>query len=182
MEKINKPYKQISIDIETMGLDYMNHEITCVCSKADQDDGIDKSFFKNSLRHLDEPTLIAKFIKWLKTFSPSEYFILTKNGKMFDLPFIITRMVANNMEFTPEDREWLWSYQHVDLGDLARMKLDDLAQHLGVSRKNGKGIDAPKLAREGKWDELENYCMQDVDVTIECYERMREILMIEEDE
>jgi len=51
-----------------------------------------------------------------------------------------------------------------------RIKLDDLAQaNIGVG-KNGNGLEAIELYREGKIDELKKYCLNDVKITKELYE------------
>ena len=55
-----------------------------------------------------------------------------------------------------------------------RIKLDDLAQaNIGVG-KNGNGLEAIELYREGKIDELKKYCLNDVKITKELYELILE--------
>lgn len=51
-----------------------------------------------------------------------------------------------------------------------RISLDLLAkENLGVG-KTGHGLDAIKYYKEGNWDALEKYCLQDVKVTRDLYE------------
>ncbi len=51
-----------------------------------------------------------------------------------------------------------------------RVKLDQLAKaNLNIS-KTGHGLDAIKYYKEGRLDELEKYCLQDVKVTKELYD------------
>lgn len=70
----------------------------------------------------------------------------------------------------------LWSIPRVDLLDEIeasvgqRPGLDRLAQsNLGVG-KTSSGLHAITLYREGKWDELESYCLNDVKITKDLYE------------
>ncbi len=51
-----------------------------------------------------------------------------------------------------------------------RVSLDSVAQAtLGVG-KTGHGLDAIDFFREGKWEELKSYCLNDVKITKEVYE------------
>lgn len=70
----------------------------------------------------------------------------------------------------------LWSIPRIDLLDAVeaaahgRIGLDRLAQaNLGVG-KTASGLEAVKLYRSGKWDELEAYCLNDVELTKNLYE------------
>lgn len=52
-----------------------------------------------------------------------------------------------------------------------RIKLDDIAkENIGV-QKSGSGLDAIKYYQEGKIEELKKYCLQDVKVTKELFEK-----------
>lgn len=54
-----------------------------------------------------------------------------------------------------------------------RISLDLLAKtNLGFG-KNGNSLDAPILYSEGRFEELENYCLHDVKITKELYELAR---------
>lgn len=51
-----------------------------------------------------------------------------------------------------------------------RVKLDNLAQMTLGFGKSGDGLEALKLFRQGRIDELKKYCLQDVQVTKELYD------------
>lgn len=51
-----------------------------------------------------------------------------------------------------------------------RVKLDNLAQATLGTGKSGDGLKAIRLYREGKIDELRDYCLDDVKITKEIYE------------
>lgn len=70
----------------------------------------------------------------------------------------------------------LWSIPRIDLLDDIetnigyRIGLDRLAQvNLGVG-KTSHGLEAIKFYREDRWDELEAYCLNDVQITKDLYE------------
>jgi predicted PolB exonuclease-like 3'-5' exonuclease len=61
-------------------------------------------------------------------------------------------------------------FDEIELNIGKRISLELLAQaNLGYG-KSGHGIDAPILYKEGKLEELKNYCLQDVKVTKELYD------------
>jgi DEAD/DEAH box helicase domain-containing protein len=51
-----------------------------------------------------------------------------------------------------------------------RIKLEDLAQKNLGKGKSGSGLDALKYYKEGKWEKLEKYCLDDVRVTKAIYD------------
>lgn len=53
-----------------------------------------------------------------------------------------------------------------------RYSLDTLAEVNLDCRKSGTGLDALRFYREGRWDELTEYCRQDVQITSDLFYRM----------
>ncbi len=51
-----------------------------------------------------------------------------------------------------------------------RLRLDNLAQMTLGYGKSGDGLEAIKLFRQGRMDELKKYCLQDVQITKELYD------------
>jgi len=159
--------KYISLDIESMGLlPWYGDRITCICAK-------DSDGNKFEMVHKAEDAIINDFLYWLNKHDSKEYTIITKNGKQFDIPFIMTRC-ANVLETITEGIDLL-DYPHFDLQELTkkRISLDDMAKLLGCTPKSGNGLNAIKLWEEGKFDELKEYCMQDVETTEEVYLRWK---------
>ena len=57
-----------------------------------------------------------------------------------------------------------------------RMGMDAVSRLLGCKNlKTGSGTNAIKLAKQGKWKELRQYCSDDVDVTEELYLKIKQI-------
>lgn len=90
------------------------------------------------------------------------------SSKRFDLP-----VMAKHYTFD------LFAIPHIDLLEEIeksigkRISLDLLAQeNLGYG-KSGHGSDAPLLYEDGKIDELKKYCIQDVKVTKELYDKAK---------
>jgi hypothetical protein len=46
---------------------------------------------------------------------------------------------------------------------------------MGCDSKSGKGEDAIELWRQGRFDELKAYCMQDVEVTWQVYHKYKKL-------
>ena len=51
-----------------------------------------------------------------------------------------------------------------------RIKLDDVAKATLGTQKSGHGLQAVTWWKQGKIDEIREYCLQDVKVTLEVYE------------
>lgn len=60
------------------------------------------------------------------------------------------------------------------MGRLRQGGLDGLCKANGIVGKTGSGIDAPTLFREGRIEELLNYCAADVRATTELYRLVRD--------
>jgi uncharacterized protein YprB with RNaseH-like and TPR domain len=161
--------KYIVMDVETTGLcAWYGDMITCICAKTD-----DGHEFKEAVQEENtEARLIEHFLTWV-TLQGNDVFLISKNGKGFDIPFIQTRMVKLHMPYT----EKLLNYKHLDLQLMTKkwMSLDDMAKLLNCERKNGNGIDAIFMFRNGEFKELIEYCMQDVNVTEQVYKKLKSL-------
>ncbi|MDP3880986.1 MAG: ribonuclease H-like domain-containing protein [bacterium] len=73
----------------------------------------------------------------------------------------------------------LMSYPRLDISDEIEIRtgrlvgLNDLANHNLGTEKTGTGLNAPVLYREGKMDELKEYCRQDVEITARLFEKIK---------
>lgn len=114
--------------------------------------------------------LIEMFLKWMLSKPLEKYFLVTKNGKGFDLPFVLTRLSLKR-DLCEGGDLFMLKYDHFDLQEITskRISLQSMAELLNCKTKSGTGMNAIKLWEEGRYDELKKYCMRDVDVTEEVF-------------
>ena len=156
--------KYIVLDIETDGIcPWYGNRITCICAR-------DFDGYKFAMIDQDEIKIINSFLGWLKHRSREEYFLITKNGKQFDIPFILTRLALRS-NVNHKGALFLLVYEHLDLQELTKKKvsLDDMARLFKGRLKSGTGKNAIRLWRAERYDDLMKYCMQDVETTEEVY-------------
>ena len=146
----------LAVDIETTGLDPRVDDVTCACV-YDAEGGVARSF----VFMRDGPGAREEFLALLDT-APR---LCAFNGVRFDLPFL-----ARRWGLAPE-RVGAWVRKLVDPFEASKLalnrtfSLDRLLAANGLSGKTGSGLHAVTLAREGRWDELADYCMHDTRMT-----------------
>ena len=126
--------------------------------------------------NLDELKIIKSFLGWLQDKGPQEYFLITKNGKQFDVPFILTRLALQS-NANHDKAPFLLVYDHFDLQELTEKKipLNDMARLFKCRLKSGTGKNAMRLWKKERFDDLLKYCTQDVETTEEVYLRWRSL-------
>ena len=182
--KIPDKPKYIVLDIETQGLKPLYMEkVTCICAKDSDGETFSKVMThpnydvkdKKGLLN-DEGYLLQFFLQWLSHRSHKHYFLITKNGKIFDIPFLFIRYVLR-FGYDPVNDLPIIYYTHFDLQEITsrRVSLQCMAEVLGCAPKCGTGLNAIKLWKERRYDELKEYCMQDVETTEEVFLKWREL-------
>ncbi len=149
-------------------------KITCICAKSSTDPSI-------QLANGDDIALIEAFLLWIsETTKDTPHTLVTYNGKDFDIPFILARL-AMETDLSRESGLFILDYPHIDLFEEIkkltgkRMGLSTVAKLLGCTPKSGDGIGAIQLAKDHKYEELKEYCMQDVLTTQEVYLKLKEL-------
>lgn len=139
----------LAFDIETTGLG-RDDRVTCVCA-YDPDRGVDfractpdGSACEDFLRLLDEAPLLCAF-----------------NGVRFDLPFLARRWGLARGRVSGWVRKLIDPFESCKLSLGVTFSLDRLLEANGIPCKTGCGLEAVRMAREGRWEELAEYCMQD---------------------
>jgi RNase_H superfamily len=143
----------LAFDIETTGLREAD-TVTCVCA-YDPDRGV---HFREStpsgarserfLALLDEAPLLCAF-----------------NGVRFDVPFLAKRWRIEAQRVGSWVKKLVDPYEACKLALQRTFSLDRLLHANGLDSKTGSGAEAVRMAREGRWRELEEYCMQDTILT-----------------
>ena len=93
------------------------------------------------------------------------------NGVRFDLPFMQRALDI------PLETVTLWVLKTSDileqmrLRDNATCKLDYLCTLNNVPSKSSSGLEAIRMAAEKRWDELEQYCANDVRILCDLYRK-----------
>lgn len=166
---------------EKSGGDFLQHHLHRVaaisCVFRD-----DEGFRVRSLGGLEdqEHKLIHDFFRIIDKYTPQ---LVSWNGGGFDLPVLHYRAMINGLtasrywEMGDDDRDFKWNNylsryhtRHLDLMDLlalytgrANAPLDDLAKLCGFPGKMGvDGSQVWTLFREGRLNEIRNYCETDV--------------------
>jgi len=120
--------------------------------------------------------------------------IVTFNGRGFDVPFIYLRSAILNVPITRKD--WLgYRFQtepHCDLaeqltfygvsgreGAARRFNLDFYCKSFGVESPKSHGVsgmDVNRLLAEGRYRDIAEYCLRDVQATLQLYNLWKERL------
>lgn len=87
------------------------------------------------------------------------------NINKFDLPVLSPYYVGKMSQFKTLD---MLEEVEKELG--FRVALDDLAKATLGTKKSGHGLMAIEYFRNGEWDKLISYCLEDVRITRELYE------------
>jgi len=138
--------------------------------------------------NVDEKVILCEFEKWIRDNIPEREIYITKfvgkNVKKFDLRWIFHRALRYNRK---DLINWLpigkYDKRIEDIGDLFDMysygvytKLDDMAKYLGL---DGKGdIDGSQVYDyflDNRYNEIHEYCADDVDQTRKIHYRLKGI-------
>ena len=143
---------------------------------AKDSDGVHK-FYGN-----DEKTVLVNFGDYITSLESryGKINLIGKNSKNFDVPFLVGRYLAHDLgvPYTlrpvqePRDIDECFGYSSQSI----RGSLGDYAYMLGIKGKTSHGSQAQAMYDatafdESKWDDLVEYCAQDVMITYEFLDR-----------
>ncbi len=132
-------------------------------------------------RTADEKEVLTKLAKRLEGCDV----IVTWNGRSFDIPFLTTRLLKQNM-----DPRLVAAKRHIDLIEVVKSRLrltftylDHVCDFFGIAKKKGPmGMDVPQLyvkAQEGDRKALgaiKEHCLDDLEATRKVYLRLKPLL------
>jgi len=151
--------KLLCFDIETTGLDAARDEVTMICTQ-DVRTGARKSYNFGVLSHNEEPN--AELLREVIDEFEEADGLCAFNGIRFDLPFMQQALHIH------EDVITRWVLKTIDPLEFLRLSghrtssLDKICTHNNIPSKSSTGKQAVEMASEGRWEELQTYCEQDV--------------------
>ena len=154
----------LAFDLETTGL----HPSTCLITCAavyDPDAGVEQVFLFARLNEERELVPMLDRAEEFMALLDGADRLCAFNGARFDLPFVQHQLGA-----APE-RVRAWRLKLHDVFEACKLALDvtfslkSLLELNGLPGKTGSGADAIQLARDGDWDRLAEYCLNDTRVT-----------------
>lgn len=151
----------ICFDIETTGLDPLRDEVTMICSQ-DLHAGTRRSYNFGILNSQEQS--VDGLLEELVTEFDAADCLCAFNGIRFDLPFMQQALGL------PTDVITRWVLKTVDPLEFLRLSgqfttsLDKICIHNNIVSKSSTGLRAIQMAHEGLWEELEEYCQQDVSI------------------
>lgn len=162
----------LAFDIETTGLDRHSCHVTVVCTE-DFHTGERRAYefgrvSQERAEGLEE--LKAQLVQALDA-APS---LCAFNGLRFDIPFLYRALRL------PEATVAGWMVKTTDILEACRLQvfgprhtfgLNLLCQHNGVQMKSSSGCEAVRMAAQGRWKELLDYCADDVRILCDLYRR-----------
>lgn len=149
--------KEIVLDIETqnifadVGNDIKGLKVSVVCL-YDYNTGEFSSFREDELKNL-----------WPLLENADR--IIGYNSIYFDIPVLNNYYSGNLLSFPQLD---MLVEIKKNLG--SRLKLNDVAKATLKIEKSGEGLQAVEWFKQGNWDDLIKYCMDDVKITRDVYE------------
>jgi hypothetical protein len=154
----------LAFDLETTGLDPRGDLITCA-AVCDPERGTEGVFF---FARLDESGRLVPSLERAEEFMrllDEADRLCAFNGARFDLPFIQHQLGAS------AGRVRGWRLKLHDVFEACKLALGitfplrALLELNGLPGKTGSGTEAMQLARDGEWERLGEYCLNDTRVT-----------------
>lgn len=176
IEKWHVESKQKAIEdaLNRTSFDGAFGEIACICAAID--DGQVHQFWRNDKR--SEKQVIVDFADWLMDHRNKLDTIVGFNHINFDLPFLWKRAVINGtrLPYMPRSvKPWdknVYDVMH-QWDSRNFISLASLAAALGIKSNNEfTGADVYPLWQAGQFDEIANYCADDVELTRQVYRCM----------
>ena len=158
----------VTFAIETSGLAaWHGDRVICICAVDSRGDAYHAS-------QPDEHQIIMGFIGWLLAHKAEDFFLLTRNGKIFHVPFLCARIEMDPELSEAERKELtnrLLAYDHMDLQEVQKGKgpRRELPDILNRTPDSGSRRYAYRLWKKGHYEKLIKYAMKAVTSTQEAF-------------
>ena len=149
----------LAFDLETTGLNPRGALITCA-AVSDPEAGLERVFSFARLENGRLVPVLDDAEEFMALLDGADR-LCAFNGARFDLPFI-----EHHLRPGPA-RVLAWRLKLHDVFEACKLALgvtftlNALLAHNGVPGKTGSGCNAIQLAEEGRWEELQEYCLND---------------------
>lgn len=164
----------LAFDIETTGLDRERCLVTVVCTE-DFRTGERRAYeFGRVAAEGDCGRERAQLTAALVAAFDGAESLCAFNGVRFDVPFLHKALRL------PEATVAAWLMKTTDILEACRLEvfgprhtfsLNLLCEHNGVQMKSSSGCEAVRMAADGRWQELRDYCADDVRILCDLYRR-----------
>ena len=149
----------ISFDIETTGLDPDVDDITVACV---YNPSFQRTFHFQHPGY-DRQESVEAFLGQLD----KARVLIAFNGVYFDIPFIAKKFDVEAGRYTAWLCKTLDYFMICKLVFESSCSLNKLLEKNGLNPKTSTGMQAVLWAKEGKWDDIAEYCMDDCKLTYE---------------
>ena len=175
IEDLHKAYKEKAALFPEMG------QVCCISVGFIVGDTLRTTSFYGK----DEKEILTNFKVFLDNLPKKYKELCTFAGNGFDNPFLILRMLANNITEIPrvldESNKKPWEMSNVDLKDLSRLGRFSPSSLLGLATLLGlpspkdviTGSEVSKAFFDGRLEEIKTYCEKDTLTTANCLLRMQ---------
>ena len=162
----------LAFDIETTGLDRERCEVTVVCTE-DFHTGERRAFGRVAAGEACGPECQKLTLELVKAFDDAQS-LCAFNGVRFDVPFLYKALRLSEATVAG------WLVKTTDILEACRLEvfgprhtfgLNLLCEHNGVQVKSSSGCEAVRMAAQGRWQELLDYCADDVRILCDLYRR-----------
>ena len=159
----------LAFDIETTGLDPIKCVVTIV-STEDYKTGETKHYEFSRMRKEAPDRLEGLKSELINDFDAASS-LCAFNGIQFDIPFMMVSLKL------PADVVTGWVLKTTDILECSRhvhgntFGLNLLCGANGIQLKSSSGLEAIKMANEGRWEDLREYCQDDVHILCALYRK-----------
>ena len=162
----------LAFDIETTGLDGHKHDVTVVCTE-DYHTGERIAYEFDRVKKTD-PSRLEQLKQDLITAFNNASSLCAFNGIRFDIPFLRNCFKIDNNTVNA------WLLKTTDILEACRLGkfgprhtfgLNLLCEFNGIKMKTSSGKEAIAMAHSNRWDELKNYCVEDVRILCDLYRK-----------
>lgn len=166
-------HSMLAFDIETLGLNPLKHAVTVVCTEDFHTEERRKYEFA---RYADDEDMCQSLKEDLVAAFDAAECLCAFNGVRFDLPFLQKALKIDASTVAA------WALKTTDILEQCRIRykttfsLNLLCEANSIPVKISSGLHAVKMAIDGEFDSLAEYCQDDTAILCKLY-RLRHVML-----